>query len=287
MSWSLDAIAAFSAAAELGSFSAAARRLGKSQSTISEAIANLEIDLGVSLFERSGRQPVLTPAGQQLLSHARQLLEAGDALSRVAGLLAGGLEPRLTIVLSDTFQSESLEQMLRLFEQQFPALELETLVAEKEDVIDLVESGRAQLGFVSGLARYPADIGYYPMPDASQSSLYVSSNHPLAGLASVSREQLAAERELRLNTYYGPPSATLSARCWSAPSYLLLLEMTRLGFGWSELPSWLAVNFGGDELTELKVAGWPKAVQVDLVWSQARQPGRAASWVLAQLMGDQ
>jgi DNA-binding transcriptional LysR family regulator len=188
-------------------------------------------------------------------------------------------------VLSDTFQSESLEQMLRLFEQQFPALELETLVAEKEDVIDLVESGRAQLGFVSGLARYPADIGYYPMPDASQSSLYVSSNHPLAGLSSVSREQLAAERELRLNTYYGPPSATLSARCWSAPSYLLLLEMTRLGFGWSELPSWLAVNFGGDELAELKVAGWPKAVQVDLVWSQARQPGRAASWVLAQLMG--
>jgi DNA-binding transcriptional ArsR family regulator len=90
MSWSLDAIAAFSTAAELGSFSAAARRLGKSQSTISEAIANLEIDLGVSLFERSGRQPVLTQAGQQLLSHARQLLDAGDALSRVAGLLGAG-----------------------------------------------------------------------------------------------------------------------------------------------------------------------------------------------------
>ncbi|RQO72980.1 LysR family transcriptional regulator [Aquitalea sp. FJL05] len=285
MSLSLDAIAAFSTAAELGSFSAAARRLGKSQSTISEAIANLEIDLGVSLFERSGRQPVLTPAGQQLLSHARQLLDASDTLGRVAGLLGGGLEPRLTIVLSDTFQSQALEQMLRRFEQQFPALELETLVAEKEDVIDLVESGRAQLGFVSGLARYPADIGHYPMADASQSNLYVASGHPLATLPEVSREQLAAERELRLNTYYGPPSATLSARCWSAPSYLLLLEMTRLGFGWAELPCWLAVNFGGDELQALNVAGWPKSVRVDLVWSQARQPGRAAAWVLAQLMG--
>jgi DNA-binding transcriptional LysR family regulator len=146
-------------------------------------------------------------------------------------------------------------------------------VAEKEDVIDLVESGRAQLGFVSGLARYPADIGYYPMPDASQSSLYVSSNHPLAACPV---SAATTGRRARAAAQYLLRPAQRHAQCalLVCPSYLLLLEMTRLGFGWSELPSWLAVNFGGDELAELKVAGWPKAVQVDLVWSQARQPGR-------------
>ncbi|MCS6036963.1 LysR family transcriptional regulator [Klebsiella pneumoniae subsp. pneumoniae] len=48
-----------------GSFSAAARRLRKSQSTISTAIANLEADLGVTLFDRATRQPTLTPQGSR------------------------------------------------------------------------------------------------------------------------------------------------------------------------------------------------------------------------------
>jgi DNA-binding transcriptional LysR family regulator len=119
MSWSLDAIAAFSTCRLAGSFSAAARRLGKSQSTISEAIANLEIDLGVSLFERSGasryslRRAAIAQPCPPVAGRGRCPQPGG----RAAG---GRLEPRLTIVLSDTFQSESLEQMLRLFEQQFP-----------------------------------------------------------------------------------------------------------------------------------------------------------------------
>lgn len=55
-----DQIQAFVMAAELGSFSAAARQMGKVQSAVSTAIANLEIDAGVELFDRSGRAPVLT-----------------------------------------------------------------------------------------------------------------------------------------------------------------------------------------------------------------------------------
>ncbi|RML81873.1 Transcriptional regulator, LysR family, partial [Pseudomonas syringae pv. maculicola] len=47
--------------------SAAARRLGKSQSTVSEAISRLEIDLGLALFDRSSKQPVLTDAGRVML----------------------------------------------------------------------------------------------------------------------------------------------------------------------------------------------------------------------------
>lgn len=58
-----DALVAFVLTAELGSFSAAARQLGKRQSTISEAIANLEIDLGVMLFDRQARLPTLSEAG--------------------------------------------------------------------------------------------------------------------------------------------------------------------------------------------------------------------------------
>ncbi|MBN3774537.1 LysR family transcriptional regulator, partial [Burkholderia sp. Se-20378] len=62
-----EALLAFAEAALLGSFTAAARKLGKRQSTVSEAIANLEIDLGVQLFDRSTRAPTLTDAGRALL----------------------------------------------------------------------------------------------------------------------------------------------------------------------------------------------------------------------------
>ena len=62
MHLSPESLEAFVQAVSLGSFSAAARKLGKSQSTVSEAIARLEIDLGLELFDRSGRQPQLTEA---------------------------------------------------------------------------------------------------------------------------------------------------------------------------------------------------------------------------------
>ncbi|WP_293759937.1 LysR family transcriptional regulator [uncultured Aquitalea sp.] len=287
MSASIDALQAFSTAVETGSFSAAARRLGKSQSTISEAIANLEIDLGVELFNRAGRQPALTSAGQQLLAQARQVLQASDGLNRLASLLGGGLEPRLTLALSETFQSAPFEAVIRRFDEQFPELELECLVAEKEDVIDLIQTDRAQLGFVSALPAYPAGIGHRRLREASRSLVYVARHHPLAAETALTPERLAEHRELRLNTYYGPPAPTIGTRCWSAPSYLLLLEMTKLGFGWADLPESLANSFGGGELQALAVAGWPRRLEIDLVWSQRRAPGRAAAWMLDKLLSEE
>ena len=67
MRYSPEALTAFVETVSTGSFSAAARRLRKSQSTVSTAIANLEADLGVTLFDRSSRHPVLTPEGERAL----------------------------------------------------------------------------------------------------------------------------------------------------------------------------------------------------------------------------
>ena len=67
MNPSLEQLKILLAAAESGSFSAAARKLGKAQSVVSSAIANLEIDLGLALFDRSGRYPQLTEAGARMV----------------------------------------------------------------------------------------------------------------------------------------------------------------------------------------------------------------------------
>ncbi|KPW23372.1 Regulatory protein LysR, partial [Pseudomonas syringae pv. aceris] len=155
MSYSPEALEAFAQIAALGSFSAAARRLGKSQSTISEAIARLEIDLGLELFDRSSRQPVLTEAGRVMLGRVDDLLCASDRLRRAAARLAAGVEPRLTLVLSDANQFADFERLMTELDQRFPELEMECVFAEHGDAISLVQSGRASLGLLSAQASYP------------------------------------------------------------------------------------------------------------------------------------
>ena len=101
MRHSPEALLAFAEAATLGSFSAAARKLGKRQSTISEAIANLEIDLGLTLFDRSTRQPTLTEAELRSAAKYYSISFPQDYrtfLKRVGNGSAGpgmGLEPLL------------------------------------------------------------------------------------------------------------------------------------------------------------------------------------------------
>ena len=80
--WNLEQMRLFVSVAEQRSFSAVARAQRKAQSAVSSAIALLEDDLGVTLFERSsGRQPRLTEAGQALLDEAREVLRQCERLS--------------------------------------------------------------------------------------------------------------------------------------------------------------------------------------------------------------
>lgn len=284
MRYSLDALAAFSAAANTGSFSAAARELGKSQSSVSEAIANLEADLNVTLFDRSRRQPELTSVGETLLLHAREVLAANARLDLMANELSGGLETRLTMALSDTFQCESLERLLTGIGTRYPQLEFECMIAESHDIIDTVGSGRAHIGLLGAQSTYPSSLAYQLLPQSSEIGLYAGVNHPLAKQAIVTRADLAQTRELRINTFTQQHSPDRSGPLWSAPSYVMLVEMAALGFGWAELPVWLAERYGGKQLAPLPVAGWPRPIQVHAVWSQQRPLGRAGAWLLARLL---
>ena len=96
---SLQQLKTFIVCAELGSFSAAARKLGKAQSVVSQAIANLEVDLGLSLFDRSTRKPTLTKQGVKLLAHAQATLIQSQELESAAMALAAGDESELTLVI--------------------------------------------------------------------------------------------------------------------------------------------------------------------------------------------
>ncbi|AZF28222.1 LysR family transcriptional regulator [Pseudomonas sp. R2-60-08W] len=279
-----EVLQAFVQAATQGSFSGAARKLGKSQSTISAAVASLEIDLDVVLFDRSSRKPTLTPAGQVLLQRAEQVLEASSRLELAASQLGQGLEPKLSIAMSDTYQSDHFEVALSAFEQRYPDLELECLIAECEDLIALVQSGRTHIAFIEQQEVYPPDLTFAPLEERTEIALFVSRKHPLACLAKVHPQTLQLHRELRLASIINPNESRSNQRVWSAPSYLMLMEMAQLGFGWAPIPRWLVERFGGGQLVELKVRSWPRSVAVDAVWSRQNPPGPAGSWLLGKML---
>ncbi|MEH5526275.1 LysR family transcriptional regulator [Raoultella planticola] len=284
MRYSPEALTAFVEAVACGSFSAAARRLRKSQSTISTAISNLEADLGVALFDRATRHPTLTPQGEQVLSYVKAILAASDRLDELAISLSDETEARLTFVLSDTLHPDVLEDLLQQFDRRFPHTEFECLIGEDEDVIDLLQKERAQVGLIEARDSYPTEIGSTRLPLQTAMAIYVAPAHPLAAQGRVTWDELHIWRELRLSTFLASSLEPAKGQVWSAPNYLLLLSMTVQGLGWCILPCALVEEFAGSgTLVALNIPGWPRAISVDLLWNKKAPPGKAGSWLRQHL----
>ena len=108
---------------DVGSFAGAARKLGRATSVISYSIANLEAQLGISLFDRkSTRKPQLTESGRAVLSEARRVTNGVDGLrSKVNGLLQG-LESELHLVLDVMLTPCRVVDALKAFHDEFPTV---------------------------------------------------------------------------------------------------------------------------------------------------------------------
>src|ERR1700759_579193 len=126
--YSLDQLRTFIAAADAGSFSAAGRGLNRAQSGVSQTDANLEAQLGIRLFDRTGRYPVPTDAGRALLTEARAVVGGMDQFKARAKSLAGGLEPELSVVVDVMFPSETLTCAIVAFQAEFSATPLRMYV---------------------------------------------------------------------------------------------------------------------------------------------------------------
>src|ERR1700742_5117271 len=111
----LDQMRVLIAVAETGSFSAAARRLDRVQSAISQSIQSLEETLGVELFDRAAKTPKLNETGKVLLQDAYGLVHGADALRARAESIAGTVEPDLTLAVDSMFPNVVLIETLRAF----------------------------------------------------------------------------------------------------------------------------------------------------------------------------
>lgn len=125
--WNL--VRAFLAAAEAGSYSAAAKALGVAQPTIGRQVSALEAQLGVALFERAGRSVVVTPLGLELVEHVRSMSEAAQRLSRAAAGQSASLEGPICIAASELDAAVLVAPLVPKLRALAPGLEIEIVAS--------------------------------------------------------------------------------------------------------------------------------------------------------------
>lgn len=124
---------------EAGSFSAAARLQGSTPSAVSRQIARLEAALGLTLLERSTRRLRLTSGGQEVLRHARVMLDAARAACDGAARHASTVEGRVRLSAPKAALRQLIHPHLPALLQGYPQLSLELHVTDQ--VVDLIADG--------------------------------------------------------------------------------------------------------------------------------------------------
>ncbi|GAB1622332.1 LysR family transcriptional regulator [Agarivorans albus] len=278
MNFSLHQLQAFVFAAELGSFSAAARKMRKAHSAVSTAISNLELDVGQELFDRSAREPVLTTAGEVLFSEAKSILANCRYFEQLASELHPQQESQFTIAIDDYFDLPKQQELLAMLADNFPNLELRIREALSQDIVALVTKGEADIGFTLLQQAVSSLMSYMPMPDVQMHYL-VSPQHELAQLAlgkskPIQLHQLERYRQgiLARSSYFS--SQQISAKVWKVDTLFAAGELAASGTCWIMSPlSFVRPLVDAGSLVSLPVhQDLQRSIPSAIIWrSQASQ----------------
>ncbi|MHC6227716.1 LysR family transcriptional regulator [Pseudomonas sp. X10] len=280
--WNLEQLRLFVRVAELRSFSAVAREQRKAQSAVSSAIALLEADLGVTLFERSsGRQPRLTEKGAALLEDARELLRQCERLDGRALALMRGQEALLRVAQDEAMPYQPVIDSLDELATRFPLLEVQLASGAQGDVARKLVERRADLGLFFHHERMPASLERRALGSVEMVTV-CAVDHPLAGEPRVTRQQLARYRQLLITPQQSdyPGGEAISPQIWRADSFYAMAELLMRGLGWAWLPRHV-VQYPTyqTQMVELPSEWRPPALVVELAWRRDEPLGPAAQWL--------
>ena len=187
---------AFVAVAQTLSFVRACQRLHLSQPALSLAIRGLEQELGGKLFSRTTRRVRLTQEGSALLPQAMQLLADWDRVRDRLQLQFSLHTGHLTLAAMPSFAANKLPALLRDFRRRHPNLDLSVRDVVHEQVLDLVASGRVEIGFTFEPESAP-DLAFEPL-FVDRFVAIVPPDSALASRRTIRWERLATERFIAL-----------------------------------------------------------------------------------------
>jgi DNA-binding transcriptional LysR family regulator len=264
------------AVAEEASFTRGAERAHVSQSGISAQIRQLERDLGVELFDRSGRSVALTAAGEAAISHARAALAAAEALQQAVDEVNGLVRGRLTVGMVTACTVGPLFDALSAFHLAYPGIEITLAEDHSDHLVEHVRSGSADLALIGAAGDLPEGVGGQIIISENLVAA-VPPGHPLAGRTQVGLAELAGYPVVSMPVGTGVravfdqacaeqglrPGIALQA---SAPS--AVADLAARGLGVAIFSATMAVSYS-DRLTVVPVAGVGTLSLLALVWSNA------------------
>jgi len=285
----LDQITVLLAVEEQGSFSGAARALGRAQSAVTYAIQKLEDQLGTALFDRSGYRPTLTEAGRALLPRAQRIAEEMGAFRAQARGMAVGLESELTLVADAMFPMPVLLAALKAFGAQYPTVPVRVYVETLGSAASMVLEGRCALGLLVDFGSESPLLHRVPLLAADLVPVAAASHSLAANGGLVTLERLREEVQLvltdRSGLTQGRDHDVLSPRVWRLGDLGARHAMLLAGFGWGKMPQHMvAEDLAHRRLAALRAPELEREGRVRLSMFAAtladRIPGPAARWLI-------
>ena len=294
-----NALKTFIAVADSGSFSQAAEQLYLTQPAISKRIASLEETLNAPLFDRIGRHVHLTEAGRLFYPRALRILSEIENSATEINNLTDKIAGKLELATSHHIGLHRLPDVLRIFTQKFPGVELNLGFMNSETICDNVVSGSVELGIVT-LPLQPVERLSTQCIWQDPLEFVVGHIHPLV---SNSQQNITTQQQGRINTSLQeltqfpailPGTGTftrqiientfqlenLSVNTKLATNYLENIKMlVGVGLGWSVLPRTLIDK----DLRLLNVNNIKLNRNLGAVWHSQRTISNAARKMLELL----
>ena len=290
----MDQLRTFIAAADEGSFSVAGRKLRRAQSVVSHTLANLELQVGLALFDRSGRYPQLTEAGRSLLEQARDAADSMDAFKARARTLAEGLEPELAVAVDVMFPIATLTNAVQAFHRKFPTTPLRLYVEALGAVVQPLLDGQCRIAVIGSLPDVPQGCASEYLT-AIPSATVAAPGHPLTKIkGTVSRVEMSKHVQLvltdRSSLTAGREFGVLSPLVWRLADLGAKHAFLRAGLGWGSMPLHMVEqDLANGSLQRLRLKAHPllgTAFSMHAIWRKDLAPGPAGRWFVDQLKCD-
>jgi DNA-binding transcriptional LysR family regulator len=274
------------AVAEAGSFTAAARKLGRVQAAVSQAIDRLEAQLGLRLFDRSGRVPRLTQHGEAVVAAAARVEGGVHALEDLVASLKRGEESKLSIVVDALFPTTSLVAFARDFAREHPAVALGLYTEVLSGVTAQVRDKRAAWGIaiedadMKGLERRPvADVRLVPVAAGSHPLAALGRPIDAAGFDDTVQIVLGGHR-LEADRAAEGDHGVFSPRTWRVVDLATKYALIVGGLGWGNMPEHVVRDdLRTGRLVELRLEAWGGTAarrSLVLVWRRGAVMGPVA-----------
>ena len=184
----------FIAVAEEENVTRAAERLHVSQPPLSRQIHDLEEELGIALFDRTGKSLTLNAAGKVFLLEARAVLDRADEAMRTVQALSESHEQVIHVGYAPSLSVQILPQILRLFEQAQPQVRVHLCDLSTEEMLLGLRDGSLQAALMAiHQQRFRSDISYLEL-QSHEVCVAMPSHHPLAKKRKISLSELSGQR---------------------------------------------------------------------------------------------